>query len=84
MRCLTNAGGRVAFSADGRTLATGNWDDVIRLWDFPECRLRQTLTGGFRLLAMELSPDGRFLATVTWDSGLQLWSVPESLGLFTR
>lgn len=73
---LDNCGGRLAFSPDGRTLATGNWGDEIKLWDVPDGRLQQTLTNGFRLLALEFSPDGQYLGTVQWNEGAGLWSMP--------
>lgn len=74
---LTNAGGRVAFAPDGRTLATGNWKDEINLWEMPAGTRRHTLTNGLRLLGLEFSPDGRFLAGLEWFAGPRLWSVPD-------
>lgn len=73
--CLTNAGGRVAFSPDGRTLASGNHGDDIQLWDLPSGRLCGHFTNGLRLLHLEFSPDGRFLGTIQWHDGPRLGQV---------
>ena len=67
----------VAFSPDGKTLATGSYDGKVRLWDVATGRQRATLS--HYLVASEVahlafSPDGKTLATPT-DSGLLLWNV---------
>ncbi|WP_405837380.1 helix-turn-helix domain-containing protein [Streptomyces sp. NBC_01518] len=65
----------VAFSPDGRTLATASADEAIRLWDTATGTLRVTLaghTGPVRSVAF--SPDGRTLAD-GGEHGLELWDV---------
>ena len=43
---IQNAVLSVAFSPDGNTIATGSWDDTIRLWDVSTGKnIRTTLTG---------------------------------------
>jgi WD40 repeat protein len=59
----------VAFSADGKTVAAGDYRGTLKVWDTATGRLRASATaheieeGGVSCLA--LSPDGKFLATAT-------------------
>jgi RNA polymerase sigma factor (sigma-70 family) len=66
----------VAYSPDGRTLATGQLDGVIVLRDAATGQERATLkghTGGVNGLAF--SPDGRSLASAGLDRAVKLWDV---------
>ncbi|MFF0163744.1 helix-turn-helix domain-containing protein [Streptomyces sp. NPDC005263] len=74
----------VAFSPDGRTLATGAGDDTIRLWSLADpahpVPLGRPLTGHKSWVYwLQFSPDGRTLASASRDRTARLWDVRDPL-----
>jgi WD40 repeat protein len=63
----------VAFSRDGRLLASGADDKTIRLWDPATRRQIGLLTTGAEVRKVVFSPDGRFLASGGSDGTVRLW-----------
>ncbi|MGH3828544.1 MAG: TIR domain-containing protein, partial [Pseudonocardiaceae bacterium] len=67
----------VAFSPDGRTLATASLDGTVILWDLTNAthphRLGQPLTG--HLTSVAFSPDGHTLATGSTNQAVILWDL---------
>jgi WD40 repeat protein len=66
----------VAFSLDGRTLASGSSDNTTKLWDATNGNEIRTLQGySGRVDSVAFSPDGRILASGSGDGTIRLWKV---------
>ncbi len=64
-------------SPNGRMLATGDLQGVIRLWEVSTRRERRVLTGHFsQVTSLAFAPDGRTLASGAWDTTILVWPVP--------
>jgi WD40 repeat protein len=65
----------VAFSRDGKTLATSSFDHSVRLWEVGSQR-HSKLVGFKEYSAVAITPDGKLLAFVEqWSSTVRLWDV---------
>ena len=66
----------VAFSPDGKTVASGAQDRVIRLWDVETGQNISTLTGHEDVVfSVAFSPDGKTLASGAQDDTVKMWDV---------
>ncbi len=77
VRALDNGGGTVKgidFSIDSATLAVGNRDGKVRLWNVANAvPSRDPLNAVNNVQDVAFSPDGRLLAVVTNQGSLMLW-----------
>ena len=64
----------VAFSPDGRTLATGNVGGTVRLWDVRTAASRRILRYGANVWSVSFTPDGRSLIARYDDGELRQWN----------
>ncbi len=73
---ISNFGGPLCFSNDGRRLASGCGDGFIRVWDVESGRERAVLDGTQTgVSALAFMHDGRSLAVVGEERGLCLWEI---------
>ena len=70
----TDSVNELAFSEDGRWLASASSDHTVKIWDSAGWKLVRTLTGHQgQVYAVTFSPDGRRLISGSADATLRLW-----------
>jgi WD40 repeat protein len=66
----------VAYSPDGRLLASASFDETVKIWDLTRGRELRSLVGHKdRVSCVAFSPDGQRLASGGYDHTLKLWDV---------
>lgn len=63
----------IAFSPNGKTLASALGDETVRLWDVVIGSHRETLEGySYYITSIAFSPDGKTLASALGDKTVRL------------
>jgi WD40 repeat protein len=66
----------VAFSPDGKYLASGSYDRTVKLWSVESQNKGTTLRGhSGHVNSVAFPPDGKYLASGSRDKTVTLWSV---------
>ncbi len=66
----------VAFSPDGKTFASGDWDGTVALWAAADGKRIATLNAhADTVLCVAFSPNGRTLAAGDVDASVRLWDL---------
>jgi len=65
----------VAWSPDGRYIASGSWDHSVQVWDTSTRALLFSYEHNDIVDALAWSPDGRYIASGGWDNTKQVWDV---------
>jgi len=74
LRGHTDTIGRIAWSPDGRMLASPSWDETIGLWDTETGECLRTLEGhSGRVYCVAFAPASRTLVSGSADSTIKLW-----------
>lgn len=78
LKCHSDGVRCLAFSPDGKTIASTGFDSTLRVWDVPTGKETASIkTGKEYVTALGFSPDGKTLATASGgDGGVGLWDLP--------
>ena len=75
---------KVAFSRDGKLLASAGTDNTIKIWDVATRSELRTLNGHTASIeSMDFTPDGRLLASASEDGSTFLWDTKTGEHLLT-
>ena len=72
----SNIASAIAFTPDGRTIATAGFDGLIKFWEYPALRLISEISlPGERFVSLSFRGDGQLLAATTETLKAYIWQV---------
>jgi eukaryotic-like serine/threonine-protein kinase len=64
----------LAFSADGKRIVSGSWDNTLKVWDAVTGQELLTLKGhSSQVWSVAFSPDGKRIVSGSYDNTLKVW-----------
>jgi WD40 repeat protein/transcriptional regulator with XRE-family HTH domain len=82
-RAHVTVGSTLAFSSDGRALASGGWDNAVKLWNVASGMLLWTGQQIGSINSVAFAPDGHVLASGGGDTLIQLWNSQSGANVLT-
>lgn len=74
----------VCFSPDGKYLATGAEDKIIRVWDIQQRIIRTSFTGHEQdIYSLDFARDGHTIASGSGDRTVRLWDIETGMNTLT-
>src|SRR5436309_15637408 len=73
----------VAWSPDGRYIASGSKDKTVQVWDVATGKTLLTYRDHYEVQSVAWSPDGRRIASASVDKTVQEWHVATGETLLT-
>ena len=74
----------VAWSPDGKLIASGSYDRLVKLWDAATGKEWKNLQDHIdAVFAVAFSPDGKHLASASQDRTVKIWEVASGKRLYT-
>ncbi len=68
----------IAFSPDGKTIASGAWDQTVRLWNVADGKEIRSFTGHHgEVECVAFAPNGKSIASGGWDKTVRLWDAAD-------
>jgi hypothetical protein len=66
----------LAVSRDGKQIASGGCDRTVRVWEYPSCKLEQSIENHADwVLGVAFAPDGKHLLTCSRDKTAKVWDL---------
>ncbi|MCP4285318.1 MAG: hypothetical protein GY792_12835, partial [Gammaproteobacteria bacterium] len=79
----TNDINRIAFSPDGKQLASASFDNTVKLWQVSDGALEQTFSGHTdSVYGVAFSPEGGLIASASYDGRIGLFEIGKQEGDF--